>query len=63
MNRHIVQTGRHTIRKQSKDAIAGLEALGRLLKQLPPTEMGYLCGLIHGMAEGRKAEAASGKHA
>lgn len=45
----------------SKDAIAGLEALGRLLKQLPPTEMGYLCGLIHGMAEGRKAYAERGE--
>lgn len=32
----------------SPDQLAGLEALGEMLKQLSPLEMAYFCGVIHG---------------
>ncbi len=44
--------------KLSPDALAGLEELGRMLKQLPPLEMAYYCGMIRGAAEGHKEQAA-----
>ena len=43
--------------KLSPDALAGLEELGRMLKQLPPLEMAYYCGMIRGAAEREKEPA------
>lgn len=39
--------------KLSPDALEGLglEELGRMLKQLPPLEMAYYCGMIRGAAD------------
>lgn len=37
--------------KLSPDALSGLEELGRMLKQLPPLEMAYYCGMIRGAAD------------
>lgn len=42
----------------SQEAIEGLEALGRMLKQLTPLELAYHCGEIHGRAD-RQREAAA----
>lgn len=36
----------------SPDQLAGLEALGEMLKQLSPLEMAYFCGVIHGRTAG-----------
>ena len=32
----------------SPEQLAGLEALGEMLRQLSPLEMAYFCGVIHG---------------
>lgn len=40
----------------SREAIEGLEALGRMLKQLTPLELAYHCGEIHGRAERQRKE-------
>ena len=44
--------------KLSPDAIAALEALGQLWKQMSPVEQGYVCGEVHGRLEANKAQAA-----
>lgn len=40
-----------TMIKLSPDAIAALEALGQLWRQMSPMEQGYACGEVHGRLE------------
>lgn len=37
-----------TMIKLSPEAIAALEALGQLWRQMSPVEQGYACGEVHG---------------
>lgn len=42
--------------KLSPDAIAALEALGQLWRQMSPVEQGYVCGEVHGRLEAHKTQ-------
>ena len=43
--------------KLSPDAIAALEALGQLWRQMSPVDQGYVCGEVHGRLKANKAQA------
>lgn len=47
-----------TMIKLSPDAIAALEALGQLWRQMSPMEQVYACGEVHGRLAANKAQAA-----
>jgi len=45
-----------TMIKLSPDAIAALEALGQLWRQMSPMEQGYVCGEVHGRLKAHKSQ-------